>query len=114
VSLPVDTAKFRFRENGRKIRRARHLIPGRDGRPISQDDFAVKIGTGRRHMIKLENGEHRPSGPLRDRIVEVSGTTEQIESSDDEEEDMLLELINSLIRQRQHKIKTGDPYAVLK
>ena len=90
MALPVDTAKFRFRENGRKIRRARHLIPGPNGHPwISQQDFATRIGTGRRHMIKLENGEHRPSGELRNRIVEVTGTTEQIESSDDDKEDDL-------------------------
>jgi transcriptional regulator with XRE-family HTH domain len=83
VALPVDTAKFRFRDNGRKIREARKLTG------LSQENFAPLIGTGRRHMIKLENGEHRPSGVLRDRIVELTGTQERIESSDDEEEEDL-------------------------
>jgi transcriptional regulator with XRE-family HTH domain len=104
-------------ENGQRIERARKLVPSPNGGRqhwISQEDFAPLVGTTRRHVIRLENGEHRPSGELRDRIVEVTGTTEQIESSDDEEEDMLLEIINSLIRQRQHKIRTGDPNAVLK
>lgn len=81
MALPVDTAKFRFRDNGRKIRHARQLTG------LSQENFAPLIGTGRRHMIKLENGEHRPSGELRDRIVEVTGTKEQIESSDDDKEE---------------------------
>lgn len=84
LGLPVDTAKFRFRENGRKIRVARRTTG------LSQENFATRIGTGRRHMIKLENGEHRPSGVLRDRIVEVTGTEEQIESSDDDKEEDLL------------------------
>ena len=83
MALPVDTAKFRFRENGRKIRAARRTTG------LSQENFAPLIGTGRRHMIKLENGEHRPSGELRNRIVEVTGTTEQIESSDDDKEEDL-------------------------
>ena len=92
MALPVDTAKFRYQENGKRIRRARQLVPSPaagNGRKawISQEDFAPLIGTGRRHLIKLENGEHRPSGELRDRIVEVTGTKEQIESSDDDEED---------------------------
>jgi transcriptional regulator with XRE-family HTH domain len=108
VALPVDTQKFRFRDNGAKIRQARKLTG------LSQENFAPLIGTGRRHMIKLENGEHRPSGELRDRIVEVTGTTEQIESSDDEEEDMLLELINSMIQMRAKRLATGDPGAVLR
>jgi transcriptional regulator with XRE-family HTH domain len=86
VALPVDTAKFRFRDNGRKIRQARRLTG------LSQENFAPLIGTGRRHMIKLENGEHRPSGELRDRIVEVTGTKEQIESSDDDKEEEVFPL----------------------
>lgn len=104
MALPIDTAKFRFRENGRKIRAARQLTG------LSQENFAPLIGTGRRHMIKLENGEHRPSGRLRDRIVEVTGTEERIESSDDEEED---ELMNALIafakRTKKLRRETGNP-----
>lgn len=82
-----------FRDNGQKIRRARQLITSprlaanhRPDRPISGQDFAPLVGCSTRHLVRLENGEHLPSGALRDRIVEVTGTTEQIESSDDEEE----------------------------
>lgn len=98
----------RYPENGQKIRRARKLTG------LSQDNFAPAVKTTRRHLMRLERGQHRPSGTLRDRIVEVTGTEELIEASDDAEEDMLLELINSMIRLRQKRIKTGDPYAVLK
>jgi DNA-binding XRE family transcriptional regulator len=104
-------------ENGQRIERARKLVPSPNGGRqhwISQEDFAPLVGTTRRHVIRLENGEHRPSGELRDRIVEVSGTTEQIESSDDEEDDMLRDIIDSLTRLRALRRATGDPYAVLK
>ncbi len=95
MALPDTTPKFRFRENGRRIRAARRLTG------LSQENFAPLIGTGRRHMIKLENGEHRPSGELRDRIVEVTGTKEQIESSDDDKEEDLLPraLLNKIAEQ---------------
>lgn len=72
---------FRHSENGARIRRARKLTG------LSQEAFAPLIGTTRRHMIRLENGVHRPSGELRDRIVEASGTEEQIEASDDADEE---------------------------
>lgn len=106
MGLPVDTAKFRFRENGRKIRTARRLTG------LSQENFAPLVGTGRRHMIKLENGEHRPSGTLRDRIVEVTGTQEQIEASDDEDEDAVRDLRDALGRMQRKRLETGDPRAV--
>lgn len=81
-------------ENGAKIRRARELVRSsrfavnhRPDRPISQQDFAAVLGISRRHQIRLENGEHLPSGELRDRIVALTGTEERIESEDDEDED---------------------------
>src|SRR6266498_3317935 len=87
----APVTEHRYHENGERIRRARERIPSpRDGgRPISQEDFAPILGASRRHLIRLENGEQRPSGSLRDRIVEITGTEEQIEADDDEEEDAL-------------------------
>jgi transcriptional regulator with XRE-family HTH domain len=80
-------------ENGARIKRARERLQSnrpaanhRADRPISQEDFAPLVSTTRRHLIRLENGEHLPSAELRDRIVETTGTEERIESSDDEEE----------------------------
>lgn len=88
----TEITQHPFRDNGQKIRRARERVPSpRDaGRPISQEDFAPVLGTSRRHVIRLENGEQRPSGQLRDRIVAVTGTEERIESDDDEAEEDLL------------------------
>lgn len=36
---------------------------------VSQENLAVAVGITRRHMIRIENGEHRPSPELRDRIA---------------------------------------------
>lgn len=36
---------------------------------ISQENLAEAVGISRRHMIRIENGEHRPSPELRDRIA---------------------------------------------
>lgn len=48
------------------------------------------IGTTRRHMIRLENGEHLPGIELRDRIVEAAGAEKSsVQSSDDDEEAVL-------------------------
>jgi len=70
-----------FRENGARIKRARK----RTG--LSQELFAVEVGTTRRHMIRLENGEHLPSSALRDRIAERTGQSrDEFQSSDDDEE----------------------------
>lgn len=101
-------------ENGQRIKRARQRVPGPNGRPwISQQDFAPLIGASRRHVIRLENGEHLPGADLRDRIVAVTGTEEQIDSDDDEEEDMLRDLLDVLARMRAKRRETGDPYAVV-
>lgn len=40
---------------------------------ISQERLALAVGITRRHMIRIENGEHRPAPELRDRIAEVLG-----------------------------------------
>jgi len=82
----METAEHahRFAENGKSIRRARK----RTG--LSQENFAAQIGTTRRHMIRLENGEHLPTRALRDRIVEQTGGEDEIRSSDDEDEESAL------------------------
>ena len=79
------TTVGRWSENGKAILRARQ----RAG--YSQEKFAAVIGTTRRHMIRLENGEHLPTGALRDRIVEASGAERaSIAASDDESEEAAL------------------------
>lgn len=76
----------RFAVNGSRIRRARRKAG------ISQETLALNVGTTRRHMIRLENGEHLPSTALRNRIaaeVGVEPSAIQASDEDDEESDTL-------------------------
>ena len=61
-------------------------------------------------MIRLENGESRPNPELRDRIVAATGTEEQIESDDDEDEDLLMVLDRPIKRTQRLRRETGDPH----
>ena len=97
----VTSQGFRFAENGAKIRRARELTG------LGKEKFADQVGTTRRHMIRLENGEHLPSGPLRDRIVEVTGTEERIESSDDQDEEAQKMAFLADINRRIEELRGG-------
>lgn len=40
---------------------------------ISQENLAEIVGVTRRHMIRIENGDHRPTTALRDRIAVALG-----------------------------------------
>lgn len=71
------TTVGRWHEAGASLRRLRRRVG------ISQERLAEQVGTTRRHMIRLENGEHLPSGALRDRITEALGVPrESLQSSD--------------------------------
>lgn len=72
---------------GRKLRAARNLTR------LSQENFAPEVGTTRRHLIRLENGEHRPSSDLLGRIAERTGESADsfgYPSDDDEEADQAM------------------------
>lgn len=58
-------ATTKYPESGAAIKRARNE------RKISQERLAELVGTSRRHMIRLENGENRPNADLRDRIADA-------------------------------------------
>jgi transcriptional regulator with XRE-family HTH domain len=79
---------------GARIKKARK----RTG--LSQDNFAPRIGTTPRHLIRLENGEHRPGRVLLTAIARETGQTVDhfgYPSDEDEEEDSLrLALRNAL------------------
>ena len=71
-----------FNRNGNVIRRLRK----RAG--ISQERLAAQVDTTRRHMIRLENGEHLPSGVLRDKIADAIGADRSaIQSADEDDEE---------------------------
>lgn len=91
-----------FSENGARIRRARK----RTG--LSQERLAAEIGTTRRHMIRLENGQHLPSGQLRDRIAQATGQpAETFQSADDDEEaDLSTVSLDDFLRLRVQQLLT--------
>ena len=73
----------KYPESGAALKRARH------GK-ISQERLAAKVGTTRRHMIRLENGENRPSVQLRDRIADALEVPRETLPAAEEEDDEAL------------------------
>lgn len=65
-------APARYPESGGAYRAAR-LNAVLDGRTVSQERLASAVGTDRRHIIRIENGENRPRPELRDRIAAFLG-----------------------------------------
>lgn len=83
----MTTRVHPFTSNGAVIRRLRKHAG------ISQERLAVQVGTTRRHMIRLENGEHLPSSTLRDRIAELVGDSRsEIKAADEDDEESSLPL----------------------
>jgi transcriptional regulator with XRE-family HTH domain len=83
---------------GARIRDAR-LAAG-----LSQAALAARIGTSRRHVIRLEHGEHRPSPPMLRRIAEATGRETSSIDPDEKEDDMqlasvLIELVRLQVRE---------------
>ena len=70
-------------ENGMRIFRARR----RKG--LSQVALGHAAGISHRQIVRLENGEHLPSGEHADRLAEALGIDrKEIGSSDDEDEEL--------------------------
>ena len=61
----------------RKLPLAQRIVWARKRKGISQERLASMIGTSRRHMIRVEKGQHRPGPILRARIA---AATEQPEA----------------------------------
>lgn len=74
-------ADIRYPDSGRAIKTARKNAKP----PITQEGLADCVGITRRHMIRLENGEHRPSVELRDRIADVCKVDKSELPAEDEE-----------------------------
>jgi transcriptional regulator with XRE-family HTH domain len=93
--VEVTTPTPRFAELGARIRKARK----RTG--ISQERLAPLVGTTRRHLIRLENGEHQASKPLAARLGAALGEdAAQFRNgdADDEEEDEAVDALMSALR----------------
>lgn len=57
----------RYAESGAAYKAARQAAG------ISQEALGIIVGTSRRHIIRIENGEHRPYPGLRDKIAAALG-----------------------------------------
>jgi putative transcriptional regulator len=83
---------------GTRIRDARRAAG------LSQAALAAQIGTSRRHVIRLEHGEHRPGRVMLTRIAEATDREPEQIDPDTKEEDMqlasaLLELLRLQVRE---------------
>ena len=65
-------AIVRYPESGGAYRRARRVARV-NGERVTQRALAAAVGIGRRFVIRVENGENRPSPALRDRIADFLG-----------------------------------------
>lgn len=92
--MEAATHTPRFAELGARIRQARK----RTG--ISQEKLAPLVGTTRRHLIRLENGEHQASKALAARIGAALGHDpgEFRNGDDDEEEDEAVDALVAALR----------------
>lgn len=89
----------RYPESGAALKRARK------GK-ISQERLAERVGTTRRHMIRLENGENRPSVDLRDRIADELGVPrETLIAAEEEDEDSSMPIsLDEFLRMRVREL----------
>jgi len=109
--ISVASVPNRHHEIGARIRRLR-LSTG-----ISQERFAPRIGITRRHLVRLENGEHRPGRELAARIEqvveEITGKPPRERVLPDDEEDesdqmIALDLLTVLRRALQSNEPSGS------
>lgn len=69
---------------GRKIRAARKHAG------LSHDRLAVRVGTSRQHLIRLEKGVHMPRPELLAAIARETGRPEEFFTGDDDDEESAL------------------------
>ena len=93
---------------GQRIRWAR------ERKGISQERFAEIVGTTRRHMIRLEKGQHRPGVQLVERIAEATDQPVSLfDETDDEEADpavALLNVIKAMVRAEVRMNERGQTF----
>lgn len=88
----------KYPESGAALKRARK------GK-ISQERLAERVGTTRRHMIRLENGENRPSVRLRDRIADELGVPrDTLPAAEEDDEESLPMSLDEFLRMRVREL----------
>lgn len=112
VTVKAPSLPNRHQEQGARIKRMR-LTTG-----LSQERFAPLVGITRRHMIRLENGEHSPTREVAARIERVveehTGKPSQERVLDDDEQgsDPMVDLARALVRVVRAEIATTRTPAV--
>lgn len=91
---------------GQRIRWAR------ERKGISQEKLAAMIGTSRRHMIRVEKGQHMPGRKLVARIAEATEQPEKFFEADDEESSLSQMSIDDLLRLRARQILEEERIAL--
>lgn len=79
--MSTPTPILKFASIGLRIRKAR-VQAG-----FSQEAFAERVNTSRRHVMRLEKGQHCPSESMITRIAEVTETSVAELLGDDEDEE---------------------------
>ena len=79
------------------------IVWARKRKGISQEKLAEIVGTSRRHMMRLEKGQHAPKEPMRQKLGEALDQDPDFFTldEDDEESDPLAALsLDALLRLR--------------
>lgn len=72
--------------SARRLPLHERIVWARKRKGISQERLAERIGTSRRHMIRIEKGLHRPGPEFRARIADATEQTPDFFSDDEDEE----------------------------
>lgn len=72
--------------SARRLPLHERIVWARKRKGISQERLAERIGTSRRHMIRIEKGLHRPGPEFRARIADATEQPPEFFSDDDDEE----------------------------
>jgi transcriptional regulator with XRE-family HTH domain len=95
------------------LSQARHLGLGdrfrwaRERRDISQERMAEIVSTSRRHIIRIENGTHRPKPELRARIAKATKQPAELFADDEDEESdpVAVDLVKTLMRRLEQHVE---------
>ncbi len=100
------TAALRQLSIGQRVRWAR------EKKGISQERLAERAGTTRRHVMRIEKGQHKPRPDLVARIAEATDQQPTFFSAngadDDEESDpVAVELVRALMKRVDEKVEAA-------
>lgn len=78
---------------------AQRIVWARKRKGISQERLAGLIGTSRRHMIRIEKGQHVPGPEFRRRIAEATGQEIEffLDGTPDSDDEEVAELMGTLM-----------------